>query len=126
VILAAQGTARQTVHQSIKLNAEPKEEAGVMIIVRSAMATDDTSPMIEGEKRSYALGMYDVKLCGEVVTHPHLRVQSHRAEHQAKLCRGFLRGHLPESDNSLTKENFPEPCMLSICDGGKHQGGDVS
>lgn len=68
------------------------------------------------------IAVYDVKCCGESVTHPHLRIMTFRSEHYAKLVRGFVRSLLPEANNIIGKENFPPSALVLTLDGGKHQG----
>ena len=65
--------------------------------------------------------MYDIKLAGESVTHPHLRIVGYRSEHYCKVVRAFVRSQLPAGDDILTKENLPDSFLVITYDGGKFQ-----
>ena len=111
------------VQQSVQLFVEPKDESDVVTLLRTAQAAlviDE--PVIEGLSRTYDIAVYDVKCCGESVTHPHLRIMTFRSEHYGKLVRGFVRSLLPEANNIISKENFPPSALVMTLDGGKHQG----
>ena len=69
-------------------------------------------------KQTYDVGLYDVKLSGEVVTHPHLRVMSFRSDHWLKMASAFLRALLPATSDSLGLTNFPDSAALALFDGG--------
>lgn len=118
-----QDQAKQLVQQSLQLFVEPKDEADVMSLLRASHANlDIADPVVEGLARTYDIAVYDVKSSGESVTHPHLRVMSFRTEHYAKLVRGFLRSKLPEGNDTLDKDNYPESALVATLDGGKHLG----
>ena len=118
-----QEQARLLVNQSISLFVEPKDEADVVELLRTVRDSFEVpAATIEGMDRWYDLACYDVKSCGESVTHPRLRVMSFRAEHHNKLIGGFLRSLLPADDNAMRKDNFPNSAMVLTLDGGKYQG----
>ena len=118
-----QEQARLLVNQSISLFVEPKDEGDLVELLRTVRDSFEVpAATTEGTERSYDLACYDVKACGESVTHPRLRVMSFRAEHYNKLVNGFLRSLLPSDDNVLRKDNFPSPAMVCTLDGGKYQG----
>ena len=77
-----QEQARVTILQSVQLFVEPKDESDLVSLLRTAhsnLAID--APIIEGLSRTYDIAIYDVKCCGESVTHPHIRIMSFRSEH---------------------------------------------
>ena len=118
-----QDQAKQLLQQSVQLYVEPKDEADVMSVVRAALSNLDVpDAMVEGLHRSYDISVYDVKCCGECVTHPHLRIMSFRDEHNGKMIRGFLKALLPEESDTLDKDNYPTSALVAALDGGKHQG----
>ena len=112
------------IDQSITLLIEAKDEPANVEMLRSAInAFDIPSPVVEGSARTYDIAIYDSKLNGESVTHPHLRHCSWRAEHYCKMSRAFLRALLPESQDVLDKSNVPESAMMVVLDGGRSFGG---
>ena len=111
------------VDQSMRLYTEPTDEKDVSDLLRAAFKSLEVGPAVtEGTERTYDIAVYDIKTCGEVVTHPHLRLMSFRAEHYGKLVRGFLRAHLATADDMIEKENYPDCAMIVTFDAGKHQG----
>ena len=92
-------------------------------MLRDALGAFDVDPaVVEGRDRTYDLGLYDVKACGEVTTHPHLRVMSFRSEHYLKCMRAFARAQLPAGADSLTAANVPDAMLGLLFDGGKGHG----
>lgn len=121
-----QHLATQMVEQSVVLIVEPKDAKTLATVLRESRATLGLQPPVtEGMSRTYDIGIYDVKMCGEVVTHPHLRVMSFRAEHYAKMIGGFTRSFLPEGADTLSADNFGDSIMVLAFDGGKHLDGNV-
>ena len=111
------------VDQSVRFVVEPKEEKALADMLRDALGAFDVGPaVVEGRERTYDLGVYDVKACGEVTTHPHLRVMSFRSEHYLKCMRAFARAQLPAGADSLTAANVPDAMMGLLFDGGKGHG----
>jgi len=118
--------ASTLVDQSARLIAEPTTDKDLATMIRSTLAGFELSkPIVEGTERTYDLAFYDIKCCGEVVTHPHLRVMSFRAEHYAKCVSGFIRANLPADADALEKDNFPDSAMVVAFDAGKHQGAET-
>lgn len=108
----------------MRLYTEPKDEKDLSDLLRAAHKSLEVPPaMVEGTERTYDVAFYDIKTCGEVVTHPHLRLMSFRGEHYAKLILGFLRSMLPDETAGLDKDNYPDAAMVVTFDAGKHQGG---
>ena len=118
-----QTLALKFVDQSARLLVEPSDEKGVAAVLRESRVAMDADPaVVDGTKRTYDVGSYDIKCSGEAVTHPHLRLMSFRSEHYAKLTRGFLRSFLPADNDQLTKDNIPENALVCCYDAGKPQG----
>ncbi len=99
------------------------KEKGLVECLRAATSGFTMpAPDVAGMSRTYDVAIYDIKMCGEVVTHPHLRIMSFRSEHYAKLMRAFQRSHLDEDADTLTKDSYPPHTLSVLLDGGKYQG----
>ena len=126
VIRKYQDHAQTLIEQSVTIIVETADEADLVKLFRQCFAgfTSDVAPLaVQGTSdRKYDVGIYDVKLAGESVTHPHLRIVGFRSEHYCKVTRAWLRAQLPEADDVLTKENLPEGPLLICYDGGKYFG----
>ena len=78
---AAEATIKQyqeqaytMIDQSITLVVECKDEPDNVEMLRTAIKAFDIAPaVVEGSARTYDVAVYDSKLSGESVTHPHLR-----------------------------------------------------
>ncbi len=121
----SQALAHRIVSQSVALLVEPSDEAKVMTTI-AEHCKNDSPCVVEGDNHSYVVCLYDTKLSGESVTHPHLRVQSFREVHYQKMLRGVMRGllSLQGADTVLDKTNFPQSLMVMMYDAGKHQMND--
>ena len=118
-----QDHARTLIEQSVTIIVETTDEANLARLLRQAHETFKDLPVLFcGQDRRYDVGVYDVKLAGESVTHPHLRIVGYRSEHYCKLIRAFLRSQLPPEDDILNKENMPDGPLVVTLDGGKFHG----
>ena len=130
VVEAAEATIKQyqeqaftIIDQSITLVVESNDEPSNVEMLRAAMKSFDLpSPVVEGNARTYDIAIYDSKLNGESVTHPHLRHCSWRAAHYYKMSRAFLRALLPEGQDVLGKDNVPDSAMMVVYDAGRSFG----
>ena len=131
VVEAAEATIKQyqeqaftIIDQSITLVVESNDEPGNVEMLRTAMKSFDIpAPVVEGNARTYDIAIYDSKLNGESVTHPHLRHCSWCAAHYYKMTRAFLRALLPEGQDVLGKDNVPDSAMMVVYDAGRTFGG---
>ena len=115
-----QEKAYMLVDQSVQILVEAKDAKGMSDLLRATLAKfDDAGCQPDAPGQSYNVGFYDVKLSGEVVTHPHLRVMSFRSEHWLKMAQSFLRAQLPANVDTLSVDNFPEVAVVVLNDGGK-------
>ena len=127
---AAQATIKQyqdsafvIVDQCCNFLVEAKDEPGNVELLRKAIqkfeleVQEDNGGFLQSD-----IGVYDCKLAGESVTHPHLRTCNWRAEHYEKLTRAFLRSQLPEDNDIITKGNVAKSTMVMVFDGGKNFG----
>ena len=118
-----QDHSRTLVDQSVTIIVETGDEADLTRLFRQAFETfKDLPPLMSGSDRRYDIGVYDVKMAGESVTHPHLRIVGYRSEHYCKVVRAFMRAQLSPDEDILTKENMPEGPLVVTFDGGKFHG----
>ena len=97
IIMRIQDIATTYVDQSLILLVEDKDETAFAQTLRLARQKLRLDPAVtDGPYRTYNFGYYDIKLSGETVTHPHLRVMQFRAEHYSKTVRAFFRSLLPK------------------------------
>ena len=112
------------IDQSVTLLIEAKDESGNIEMLRSAIQSFDIPPpVVEGHAKTYDVAIYDSKLAGESVTHPHLRYCGWRAGHYHKMGRAFLRALLPDGNDVIEKTNVPESALMVVFDAGRTFGG---
>eukprot|EP00974_Lingulodinium_polyedra_P038462 3685150-Lingulodinium_polyedra.AAC.1 len=64
------------IDQSVKLLLETTDEKVLAESLRDAMKSFDTPPpVVEANSRTHDVAIYDSKVVGESVTHPHLRIR---------------------------------------------------
>ena len=112
-----QGQAYVLVDQSVQLVLETKDAKAMADLLRESWAKFGIEPV--GETPLYDIGVYDIKMSGEVVTSPHLRIMSFRDEHWEKMATAFLRSTLPVGSDALTEVNWPASSPIVLLDGGK-------
>ena len=117
VIKKYQEQAYVLVDQSVQLVVEAKDAKAMADLLRESWAKFGIDPV--GENPLYDIGVYDIKLSGEVVTHPHLRIMSFRDEHWEKMAKAFLRSMLPVGNDALAEVNWPASSPIVLLDGGK-------
>lgn len=105
------------VDQSVQLVVEAKDAKAMADLLRESWAKFGIDPV--GENPLYDIGVYDIKMSGEVVTHPHLRIMSFRDEHWEKMAKAFLRSMLPVGNDALAEVNWPASSPIVLLDGGK-------
>ena len=105
------------VDQSVQLVVEAKDVKAMADLLRESWAKFGIDPV--GENPLYDIGVYDIKMSGEVVTHPHLRIMSFRDEHWEKMAKAFLRSMLPVGNDALAEVNWPASSPIVLLDGGK-------
>ena len=105
------------VDQSVQLVVEAKDAKAMADLLRESWAKFGIEPV--GENPAYDIGVYDIKMSGEVVTHPHLRIMSFRDEHWEKMAKAFLRSTLPVGNDALAEVNWPASSPIVLLDGGK-------
>ena len=131
VVEAAEATIKQyqeqaftIIDQSITLVVESNDEPGTVEMLRAAMKSFDIPiPVVEGNARTYYIAIYDSKLNGESVTHPHLCHCSWHAAHYYKMSRALLCALLPKGQDTLDKDNVPDSAMMVVYDAGRTFGG---
>ena len=117
VIKKYQEQAYVLVDQSVQLVVEAKDAKAMADLLRESWAKFGIDPV--GENPLYDIGVYDIKMSGEVVTHPHLRIMSFRDEHWEKMAKAFLRSMLPVGNDALAEVNWPASSPIVLLDGGK-------
>ena len=117
VIKKYQEQAYVLVDQSVQLVVEAKDAKTMADLLRESWAKFGIDPV--GENPLYDIGVYDIKMSGEVVTHPHLRIMSFRDEHWEKMAKAFLRSMLPVGNDALAEVNWPASSPIVLLDGGK-------
>ena len=117
VIKKYQEQAYVLVDQSVQLVVEAKDAKAMADLLRESWAKFGIDPV--GENPLYDIGVYDIKMSGEVVTHPHLRIMSFRDEHWEKMAKAFLRSTLPVGNDALAEVNWPASSPIVLLDGGK-------
>ena len=118
-----QEQAFSIVDQSTTFLVEAKDEPANVELLRSIIRSFDLpSQPANGNNKTYDIGVYDCKLAGESVTHPHLRSCNWRAQHYEKMTRSFLRALLPEDHDVITKDNVPGSTMVLVFDGSRTFG----
>ena len=117
VIKKNQEQAYVLVDQSVQLVVEAKDAKAMADLLRESWAKFGIDPV--GENPLYDIGVYDIKMSGEVVTHPHLRIMSFRDEHWEKMAKAFLRSMLPVGNDALAEVNWPASSPIVLLDGGK-------
>ena len=117
VIKKYQEQAYVLVDQSVQLVVEAKDAKAMADLLRESWAKFGIDPV--GENPLYDIGVYDIKMSGEVVTHPHLRIMSFRDEHWEKMAKAFLRSMLPVGNDALAEVNRPASSPIVLLDGGK-------
>ena len=117
VIKKYQEQAYVLVDQSVQLVVEAKDAKAMADLLRESWAKFGIDPV--GENPLYDIGVYDIKMSGEVVTHPHLRIMSFRDEHWEKMAKAFLRSMLPVGNDALAEVNWPANSPIVLLDGGK-------
>ena len=105
------------VDQSVQLVVEAKDAKAMADLLCESWAKIGIEPV--GENPVYNIGVYDIKMSGEVVTHPHLRIMSFRDEHWEKMAKVFLRSTLPVDSDKLAEDNWPANSPMVLIDGGK-------
>ena len=105
------------VDQSVQLVVEAKDPKAMADLLRESWAKIGIEAV--GENPLYNIGVYDIKMSGEVVTHPHLRIMSFRDEHWEKMAKAFLRSTLPVDNDALSEDNWPAISPIVLLDGGK-------
>ena len=113
-----QDQAHVMIDQSATLLVETSDGKTMVEMLRAAINRHE-SPVAAGTSM-YDMGIYDVKLAGESVTHPHLRVCGFRSEHYMKMSLACVRALLPEGSDNL--EEFADSGLLVLIDGGKRPG----
>ena len=117
VIKKYQEQAYVLVDQSVQLVVEAKDAKTMADLLRESWAKFGIDPV--GENPLYDIGVYDIKMSGEVVTHPHLRIMSFRDEHWENMAKAFLRSMLPVGNDALAEVNWPASSPIVLLDGGK-------
>ena len=117
VIKKYQEQAYVLVDQSVQLVVEAKDAKAMADLLRESWAKFGIDPV--GENPLYDIGVYDIKMSGEVVTHPHLRIMSFRDEHWEKMAKAFLRSMLPVGNDALAEVKWPPSSPIVLLDGGK-------
>ena len=117
VIKKYQEQAYVLVDQSVQLVVEAKDAKAMADLLRESWAKFGIDPV--GENPLYDIGVYDIKMSGEVVTHPHLRIMSFRDEHWENMAKAFLRSMLPVGNDALAEVNWPASSPIVLLDGGK-------
>ena len=78
------------IDQSVTLLVETNDGKAMVEMLRAAINLHEKSPVAAGSSM-YGMSIYDVKLAGESVTHPHLRVCGFCSEHYMNMSLACVR-----------------------------------
>ena len=107
-ILKYKGIAMQQVKQRVKLIVEPTSEQAL-----ATMIADSEIGKLRGHQNRKVVAIYDVKLCGETITAPHIRCPTFQKAHAEKCIAAFM------GSRGFRDELMEGDCVV-IFDAGKH------